>query len=337
MRTALYFPHTEVRSKSLVRNALLTWDSLEYIAPYEQYRPEYTDVQMAEAMEIIGSARTVSLVEKTRIHELVEDLLRNDVPEIFRYSPVAGAPPYEIWPQKLAESTWNLLQQRGLTVGTLSNMDYPTSEAAGLSLMAIIADVLAGETRARVTDRGQAYATIANAPKAGLNAQGHDTVVALTLKTLSLDQVPIERLIEFRKREVASSTNDYRTLRHNYLDAIESHVGLISKVPIDSADRAELDRLFAAKMEDDFRDLKEELRLAKNEVWLSKDVITLALAGGALLTSAAAGHFAMPEVLSGSGGAVLLGGLLSSGNKLAKSRREILRKHPISYLYEIQP
>jgi hypothetical protein len=38
MRTALYFPHTEVRSESIIRTALLTWDSLEYIAPYSGYR-----------------------------------------------------------------------------------------------------------------------------------------------------------------------------------------------------------------------------------------------------------------------------------------------------------
>lgn len=90
-------------------------------------------------------------------------------------------------------------------------------------------------------------------------------------------------------------------------------------------------------MERDLCDIKTELGFAKNDAWITKDVITLAIAGGAFVSSAISGHRSMPEVLSGSGAAVLLRGLLGSGSKLAKSRREILRKHPMAYLYEIQP
>lgn len=337
LHTALYFPHTEVRSESLVRNALLTWDSLEYIAPDKDYTPRYESKHMAEAMEIIGSKRTVTDDERLRVHKLVKDLLQDDVPEIFRYVPTNGER-YEIWPQKLARETWELLKQRGLTDGVLPNRDYPTSEAAGLSLMAILADVLAGETRARITDRAQAYAAIANATKSTSNAHDHDSVVPLTFKAVCLDQVPFERLIDFRKREASSSGGgDYRKLRHNYLHAINSHVESISKISADSEDRRELDRVFAEKMEDDFRDLKRELRFAKGEAWLSKDVITLTLAGIALLGGPVIGqHIAIPEVISGAGGAVLLGGALGTELKLSKSRREILRKHPMAYLYEVQ-
>lgn len=338
MRTALYFPHTEVRSESVVRTALLTWDSLETIVPFQGYQPHYANPRIAEAMEVIGCPRTPTDAEQKRVHELVEDLLRDGVPEIFKYSPSHGSAPYEVWPQKLAEGTWDLLQSRGLTDGRLSNMDYPMSEAAGLSLMAVLADVLAGDTRARITDRAQAYATIANAPKSALQAQDHDRVVPLTFKAAPLHQVPIERLIAFRVREAKSSGHDYRTLRHNYLDAIDKHIGRISKVAIDSADRVELDRAFASDMEDDLKDIKQELGFAKGEALFSKEVITLVLAGGALLAAAATtGHFPMPEVIAGSGGAVLLGGLLGTGNKLAKSRRDVLRKHPMAYLYEVQP
>lgn len=336
MRTALYYPHTEVRSENLVRNALLTWDKLEYIAPYKGYRPSYDNAQIAEAMEVIGDPRTVTVAEQERVHELVEDLLRDGVPEIFHYSTVKGNP-YEIWPQKLAESTWELLKQRGIANDKLANADYPVSDAAGLSVMAILADVLAGETRARITDRADAYAAIANAPTSRADGQNHDLVVPLTLKTLSLDQVPLQRLIDFRKREAKSSSNDYTTLRHNYLDAIEKHVARIATVEADSADRAELDRIFAETMESDLRDIKTELGFAKKEAWITKDVITLAVAGGAFLADTLSGHISLPGVLSGSGAAVLLGGLLGSGTKLAKARREVLRKHPMAYLYEIQP
>ena len=76
MRTALYYPHTEVQSESLVRTALLTWDSLEYIAPDAGYQPQYESKSMARAMELIGKRRVPTTEEKETIHELVEDLLK---------------------------------------------------------------------------------------------------------------------------------------------------------------------------------------------------------------------------------------------------------------------
>ena len=47
----------------------------------------------------------------------------------------ARNPGYEVWPQKVAPETWDLLEQYGLTIGALPNLDYPMSQAAGLSLM----------------------------------------------------------------------------------------------------------------------------------------------------------------------------------------------------------
>ena len=64
--------------------------------------------------------------------------------------------------------------------------------------------------------------------------------------------------------------------------------------------------------------------------------MTLAIAGGALLGLAAGvPDMAVPEVVTGAGAVALLGGLLGTGNKLAKARYEILRKHPMAYMYEI--
>lgn len=39
MRTALYFPYTEVRNKSIVDSALLPRDALEFIVPDRGYEP----------------------------------------------------------------------------------------------------------------------------------------------------------------------------------------------------------------------------------------------------------------------------------------------------------
>jgi hypothetical protein len=340
MRTALYFPHTEVRSESVVRTALLTWDKLEFIAPFASYRPTYKNRSVARAMELIGEPRVPKPAEQKRVHEFVKDLLQQGVPETFKYSPADGSrtPEYEIWPQKLAEETWDLLRVHGLTDGFIyhDDMDYPTSQAAGLTLMAILADVLAGDTRARITDQQLAYATIANAPRMTVQAEEPTRVVPLTFKAIGLEHIPIDRLIDFREREEKSTGNDYRSLRHSYLTAVEKHIERISRVPIDSADRVELDRIFASDMEDDLLDLKKELGYHRRDAWLSKDVVTLAIAGGTLVVAATAAQFQMPQVIAGSGALVMLGGLLGMANKLAKSRYDVLRKHPMAYLYQLE-
>jgi hypothetical protein len=90
VRTALYFPHTEVRNKNIVHSSLLLWDNLEYIVPFSEYSPDYDDPEIEEAMDIIGSKRVPSEGEKANLHSLVEDLLQSGVPETFRYSPKSG-------------------------------------------------------------------------------------------------------------------------------------------------------------------------------------------------------------------------------------------------------
>jgi hypothetical protein len=50
MLTALYYPHTTI-SPGLVKNALFLWDRIEYIAPYDGFRPDYQDPELSEALQ----------------------------------------------------------------------------------------------------------------------------------------------------------------------------------------------------------------------------------------------------------------------------------------------
>lgn len=55
MRSAVYYPRTELHSRPLMRSALLLWDEIHTIAPERNYQPGYTDdAEMAEAWELIG-------------------------------------------------------------------------------------------------------------------------------------------------------------------------------------------------------------------------------------------------------------------------------------------
>jgi hypothetical protein len=339
MHSALYYPHTDVKSKSIIKNALLSYDILEYIVPFADYKPNYLDTQTSKAMEIIGKGRVPTIKEKNKVHELVKDQFKTGIPEVFKYAPrdthAARNPEYEIWPQKFAPATWDFLTKQGLTNGMLDYEDYPMREATGLSLMAILADVLGGETRARVTDRGLAYVTIANVPKNSLQSEESFLAVGLTLQTIGIADLSIERLIAFREQEAKSGGSDYMALRHKYVETIENHIRKISEVGIDSADRTELDRVFAQTMDSDLSDLKSELGFAKREAWLSKDTIALVVAGGALLAAANTVPFAIPAVVSGGGAIAVLGGVFGTANKFAKSRYEIMRKHPMAYLHRL--
>ena len=37
MYTSLYYPHATIRSEAVIKNALLLWDNLEFIAPWEDF------------------------------------------------------------------------------------------------------------------------------------------------------------------------------------------------------------------------------------------------------------------------------------------------------------
>lgn len=117
---------------------------------------------------------------------------------------------------------------------------------------------------------------------------------------------------------------------------VEAHVKAIGAVK-KRADREELDRAFIEDMGTDFRDLKDELRFAKGDAFISKDFVTLAAWVGTTAAAAALfGDFSMSGVVGVSGSAVSLLGVLGGMTKLSKSRREIMRKHPMAYLYELK-
>jgi len=341
MRSALYFPHTRVRSESLVRTALLQWDHLEFISPDLDYRPSYEDPVIAEAMELIGKPRTTNSEDRKRMHEFVEEFLDNlDFPDAFQYLTSVSEEDvnvFRIMAEKLAPETWKLLysgQTGNLDTCPLHSSYYFVPDALGLTLMAVLADVLAGDTRARVTDQAEAYRAIANAPRQlGKEVSAHQHVVPLTLKGVNLESVSTQRLIEFRKREAGPEGHQYRGLRHKYLARVEAQVVALAKLER-VEDRDELDRTFCEDMDKDFRDLKDELRFARNEAWLDRGFMTL-VASSAASALALAGMGVMPEVYGPAGLAVSLAGSLGPVNKLAKSRLDIMQKHPMAYLYRL--
>jgi hypothetical protein len=322
----------------------LLWDKIEYIIPDDRYQPHYPNQLLAEAAQIVAKPHLPTAAEKKSAHEQIEDLATSSLPDAFFFQQTAAYGDYEIYPQKFLQQTWDLLHNLQLAGDPRANADFPLSRPAGLSVMSILADCCAGKTRARVTDQGSAYATISNLLQGVSTPRGseeetksRETFVSIGLETVNLSKIPLRRLIDFRMRERKASGHAYRDLRHRFVDRMEAYVDTITKTKGNQTDADNLSGELAEALKDDLATLRDELGFARNDVIFSKEMITAAVAG---LGTIAAFAFGAPMLVEGvvtlTGAPVTIGGLLSSRNKYLATRRSVLQKHPMAYLYELQ-
>jgi hypothetical protein len=329
MRSALYYPHTRIRNESLLKAALLLWDRLEFISPFSEYRPEYENRDFAEAIELIGRYRCPTEAEKREVHELIEDFATQPfLPPAFFYRP-RQPETYEIYPQKFLPQTWDMLRQLQLTNRPEGDGRHDLAEATGLSMMSLLADCCAGETRTRVTDRGSAYANIPNLTlqaEQGTEKASYDAVVPLTLRLINTEDLSLATLVEFRKREEKSK--GLEDLRHRYANTIERYIADIDRNGKES-DILEHNRVFEENMKQDLEDLRSELGHAVTLMSLAF-VTSILVASERLLD----GPLTMPQTVI-AGGLVAVGGVLGY-SKLAANRKRVMQRHPMAYMYQLE-
>lgn len=354
MFSALYYPHTELSTRSvtgqrILKRALLMWDRLEFIVPDPGYKPHYSDPLVAEAIEVIGVNHYPNDEEKAEAHNRIEELVtRPNVPEIFLYT---GSDPYQVYPQKFLPDTWELLMNAKFAGPLLKNYDYPLSAQAGLAIMAILADCCAGTTRTRVTDRAQAYASLTGllteTPESDfrdelinaalLAGRRQESLISLRLSLLEVDNLSLNQLISFRKREAGEAGHTLRDLRHRYLERIENEVKDLTANPkLTKADVEERERVFFEECMDDLARLNEELWQERRDAVLSKDILVTFMG---VAVPVASTLFPVLHNLQGvftaTGMPVTLGGVASARNKYLKARADILRRHPMAFVYEL--
>ena len=333
MRSALYYPHTEITSKSTLATALLLWDQIRVIVPDKQYKPSYGDREMAEAFEVIGVAHCPRESEKKEVHELIEDFATRPLPEAFTYRSV-GNPDrlFEIYPPKFLPETWEILQQAGLAA------DYGLSESSGLMIMGLLSDCCAGKSFARVTDRNDACARLAGL-LADTGQQGQATAESQQLGTVSLDvidptQIPFEKLLDLRRKEQKIwSGRQLKELRHRYLERLQTEAAKLGEFTKES-DIAECKRQFQDDMREDLGALKEELKLEAKATLATKEFMGTVVTAVGTIAAAAALH-PVAGVVSAAGTMATIGGLIGTKSKFAQSRRRILLAHPMAYVYEV--
>ncbi len=340
MRSAIYYPHTGLQSDRILKSALLLWDNIEFIVPFEGYGLRHEDRDIQEGLEIIGRERCPNFADKKRTHAVIEEFATRSLPDSFYYrgSALNSVYSYGMWHQKLLPETWDMLQEVSLVGRKDCSSHFKLQDSTGLALMSILADNCAGTTMARVTDRGIAYASLTNMlVDSSIKAPDEfDVVIPLTLHAIRTSDLSLRKLIDFRRREAKENGYSIRDLRHRYVDRLERQVKALSEITL-ASDRVELNRQFEQEMKDDLLHLKDQLRSAKSEVIFSKEmVVTAVAAAGAFYAATKGATIDIPGAVSVAGASVTLGGLFATRSKYATSRAATLQKHPMSYLYEIE-
>lgn len=340
MRSAIYYPRTEMQSKPLMQSSLLLWDQLHTIVPDPCYRPNHLDREMAQAWELIGAQLVPDDIQKDLAHRAIAEAVDQGLPQDLWYLGEVDRPAdaYEIWPQKLAIETFNLLQQNNLAGKPLPNGDYPFSQEGGLLVMAKLADACGGEAFARVTDRLMAYGMVG---AGGGRPTSASEVVPITLEIIDASSVPMERLLDLRRREKKERRgSDYTKLRHSYSERIQHQVNELKKARTATEFR-EINRTFKHDMDADLKALRGELGAAKTDLFLKPVVVAAVAAAGSFLID----HTGMAAALIFGAGAV--GGtnpkevakaatdFVSGGLSFGRKQREVMAKHPMAYMYAL--
>jgi hypothetical protein len=339
LRSALYYPHTTIRSDHLLKTSLLLWDNVHVIVPWPHYTPHHRSKEAAEAFSLIVKCHFPSDDEKEHAHKLVEDFVERPLPAAFSYSlDQNDQDHYDIYPEKFLYKTVKMLRERGMSVQA-GRRNMRSSAATGLAVMNIVADCCAGNTLGRITDEGAAYASLAGLlvePDATLAlSEARETLVPILIRAIDVKKFSLKRLIDFRKREVSSSDGSLlRALRHRLLDKIEQQAKRLAALEPGLAREAVQDE-FEADMKDDYRDLREALKAKATQTLATKEFLIATVSGiGAIASVCATPVFPIAASASGGQGAIAVGGLIALKSKWVQERRKLLKEHPTAYIYE---
>jgi hypothetical protein len=361
MFTALYYPHTAIQDEHFLKHALLYWDEIEYISPFQGFDPSrhYRHSALGEALRIT-KPHLPTPEEKKRAHKLIMELVEEGLPEWLQVNRrsinAEEGQLYAMYRNKLLPETWAALEELGLAQPNKRGDfdDYMSHTYLGLTIMAILARCCAGALRHTITDRDESYLSLTRfiqslddvndlnprGRRSGkgvswrwLNALGmaqsqteqelREVLITITLDVIDTKSIPLDALLELRsdKRKFTAE------LRQNYAKAIQDCVKEVTAPDRTLTDVKFLIEEFRQRMHQDLVRLYGELRPLGFKTVLSKEVAVAVIAP--IVGSTA---------LIASGGPIL-GGVIGVGalGKLAteyKSARDaVFQRHPMAFLY----
>lgn len=346
MLKALYYPHPDVASPVILKNALLLWDSIETIVPIRNWQPKRSrkDRYFNEAVDLVVRPRVPTARERRAAHQSIESLSRAG-----SLASLLGEPPpwwrqgpdYLIYPQKFLGDSWRMLQKAGMARWVARAQGFGVHPGLGFLMMSLLADACAGTQIQKVTDRVAAYtwlskrhAQVLGSPHVtGLDASqvapALDQLVTLSLQVLDARALSLRKLVEFRKREAKRGGTDYSAMRRRYLKALQDHLQRIGTEARSAADVRELERQFKEELRHDLTDLKAELSAASLKALFSKEVALAALITAGCLVAPVPGL----TTLASEVGAVGVIPLMKTAVDLRGARRTAFQRHTSSWLY----
>jgi hypothetical protein len=345
MDSALYFPHTTPRDKTLLKEALLLWDELEFIVPWEGFVDHHADRETTAALDVFGRPITPSSAAKRRTHSRIEQLVGEGLPGKYLFQP--GGRPAPIYADKLAGETWQMLQdgemiggQFRLRRGNRFAYSYDLAAPLALAIMTVLADECAGKTARKVTDA--AYASDAQAAYLTRDLGGdlgrinpeHETyVMALPAPVIALQDVSITQLTKLRQNE----SGLLQELRRNYRTEVNKYLADISAPDTKDDDYRRIAEGFSNRMRVALAELDRALD-RRNQVLdygiaevIVPGFVTAAMTYAVSSSSLAAAITGATEIV-GVGLFKILGSIPANAEK----REEILKKNPAAWLYHVQ-
>jgi hypothetical protein len=332
MKTALYYPYLRIQNEGLLKQALLFWDQIEVITPFEHLEEPRT-VEWREATDLIVRPYRPTKDEQLAAHEQLMALVDKPLPPWFYQN--TGPATEWIIAEKFMYETWRELRKRGLARADGAKAEkYWSNETFGLLMMGVLADCCAGHTKVTVTDQPDAYDAVGKCLAAEVGAESRAAksneraLVTAGVLSPSTDEIPLSNLVELRKRENGKNGDQYRQMRHKLFQQLADFSELMFTPGYTDGDRVELRRQFVQTFNDDFKELRRELRLAGRGWVFSSEmgVLTTAI-GGALAIGLTGGIAGIPLAL----GASIP--LVRMNDKYKSARFKALTGHFSSYLY----
>jgi hypothetical protein len=352
MKAAIYYPYLRVQTRGLMKHALLFWDQLEVITPFERAESP-DDKELAAATEILVKPCVPSDEQKEEAHIQLMALVSRPLPPWFYFQ--SEQPKEWIYAEKFSRKTWQELRERGLaslqhhgarnweispncsllsTAKERDGIQYWSSDAFSMLMMSVLADCCAGQTKVTATDQPAAYGTLGNclAIEGGTTtrtaSEGERAIVSCEILSPSLKNISLSQLIKLREREAGARGYQYRELRHKLFARMASFSEEMAKPIYNESDRTELQRQFKDEFDADSADLRNELGMSGRGWLFSRDIEAFVSAIVKAGVKGITGDFAGSMLALGAGIP-----LVRATDNYKAARFKALKGHFSSFLY----
>ena len=298
MQNALYFPNIHVRTDRLMKSALLLWDQVEFITPWDHYEVSYGEFgynaqdtkNLEHAHKLLSLEHVPTEEEKLAAHHRILDFATTPgLPESFVKS-TAGEAAFAIHFEKLFDETWTELSKLGIATKTRGDNDVMVPNLFGRATMTILAQCCAGNDTLLVTDSARATDDVRetteiegrkrNTIKIGPEEEEKHFSAVDALNIVDVDKFTLPQLVEFRERELRETAPHQRVFRQKYWAALDT-ASQEYRSAKNEAERKRIRGRFRSELTAEFEFLKEELGLSAAETLFTVDAATLITLGTA--------------------------------------------------------